>query len=80
MIRVDVPSVDGTPAFTKLFGVASIYAITPTTEDVCRRFIEYHKPVPMMQYIPAERKLPIVGDGEQYCGTKPYDYDEDYDQ
>jgi hypothetical protein len=57
MIRVDVPSVDGSPAFTKLFGVGSIYAITPTTEDVVRRYVGYHRPVPMTAYIPPAQQL-----------------------
>lgn len=35
-IRVDVPEVDGRPAFTKLLGASSIYAITPVSEEVAR--------------------------------------------
>lgn len=42
MIRVDVPSVemDGKtlPSFSKLFGVASIYCISPCTEETARAF------------------------------------------
>lgn len=33
-VRVDVPAVGSEQAFTKLFGPGSIYAITPTTEQV----------------------------------------------
>lgn len=33
-IRVDVPEVNGCPAFTKLLGAASIYAITPVSQEV----------------------------------------------
>jgi len=36
MLRVDVPEVDGSPAFTKFFGSGAIYAITPTTEENAR--------------------------------------------
>lgn len=42
-IRVDVPAVPGSkweseqPAFTKLIGAGSIYAITPCSEEVARR-------------------------------------------
>lgn len=57
LIRVDVPSVNGSAAFTKLIGLSSIYAITPTTEDVVRRYISYHRPVPMNIYIPPARQL-----------------------
>lgn len=35
-VRVDVPAVNGEPAFTKLFGQASIFCITPVSEDVAR--------------------------------------------
>lgn len=35
-IRVDVPAVEGRPAFTKLLGAASIFAITPCTEQTAR--------------------------------------------
>ena len=37
-VRVDVPAVETLPAFTKLLGAASIYAITPCTEETARAF------------------------------------------
>jgi hypothetical protein len=58
-VRVDVPAVDGLPAFTKLLGAGSIYAITPTTEATakqaatsfrCRAFSEYD--IPAMTHQP----------------------------
>lgn len=33
-VRVDVPAVEGSEGFTKFYGGAAIYAITPTTEEV----------------------------------------------
>ena len=33
MLRVDVPEVGGKQAFTKIFGVSSVYAITPVTQE-----------------------------------------------
>lgn len=36
-VRVDVPAVDGQPAFTKFLGAASIFAITPCTEETAKR-------------------------------------------
>jgi hypothetical protein len=56
-VRVDVPAVNGTPAFTKLIGAGSIYAITPTTEEVVGRYLEYHRPVPMQVYIPPAKQI-----------------------
>ena len=35
-IRVDVPASKGKPAFTKLLGTSSIFAITPCTEQTAR--------------------------------------------
>lgn len=35
-VRIEVPAVDGRPAFTKLVGTASVYAITPVEEPVAR--------------------------------------------
>src|SRR4051812_12223703 len=42
LIRVDVPeakdvSQNPVPAYSKMFGVGSVYCLTPTTEDVARR-------------------------------------------
>ena len=44
MLRIDVPAVElvgrcvGLEAYTKLVGVASIYALTPCTEQMAREF------------------------------------------
>ncbi len=67
-VRVDVPAVNGTPAFTKLIGSGSIYAITPTTKDVVDRYIEYHRPVPMTVYIPPVKQLAAPGDEDDENG------------
>jgi hypothetical protein len=44
-VRIDVPAIelktgDALPAFTKLFGAASIYCISPCTEETARAFAE----------------------------------------
>lgn len=33
-VRVDVPEIDGRPAFSKLFGAGSIFCITPVSKEV----------------------------------------------
>lgn len=35
-VRVDVPASEGKAGFTKLLGQSSIFAITPTTEQIAR--------------------------------------------
>ncbi len=37
LVRVEVPAVDGQAAFEKLLGAASIFRITPCTEEVARK-------------------------------------------
>lgn len=57
-VRVDVPAVGETPAFTKLFGSGSIYCITPTSEDVARRMAAQVIKTPVYLYdVPSTRRL-----------------------
>ncbi len=66
-IRVDVPQVGDTPAFTKLYGKGAIYAMTPVTESLAKEALEAMKPVPVNPYdlnlraLPAPRRI-IEGD------------------
>lgn len=34
LLRIDIPATPRQPAYSKLFGVSSVYAITPTTEEL----------------------------------------------
>lgn len=64
LVRVDVPAVERRDvqynAFTKLIGVASIYCITPTTEEVARKAaaVMADEGAAMPVYIPEERQIP----------------------
>lgn len=49
-VRIDVPEVEGHPAFTKLFGAASIYCITPTTEDIAKAVASGYRESPVSLY------------------------------
>lgn len=49
-VRIDVPEVEGHPAFTKLFGAASIYCITPTTEDIAKAVASEYRESPVFLY------------------------------
>ena len=57
-VRVDVPSVDNSPAFTKLFGASAIYSITPVTEELARKAVKGCHSEPISVYIPQERQIP----------------------
>ncbi len=57
-VRVDVPEVDGRPAFTKLLGQASIFGITPVTEDIARRLAAQLAPVSVYD-LPDSRTLAL---------------------
>lgn len=67
-IRVDVPEVGDTPAFTKLYGKGAIYAMTPVTEGLAREALEAMKPVPVNPYdlnlhrLPAPSRVIDFGD------------------
>jgi hypothetical protein len=50
-VRVDVPEVDGEPAFTKLFGNAAIYSITPVSEQICRVVAKQFQSRPLTVYV-----------------------------
>lgn len=46
-IRVDVPGPDGTPSATQFITGATIYAITPCTEDIARKVALNCQPSPV---------------------------------
>jgi hypothetical protein len=46
-IRVDVPDVDDRPSFTKFFGAAAIYAITPCNVDTVYMAVRNLRQVPI---------------------------------
>lgn len=57
-VRVDVPAVDDQPAFTKLYGNAAIYAISPVTEEIAIAAAKSYRVVPVAPYdIPELRAL-----------------------
>jgi hypothetical protein len=74
-VRIDVPEVDGCPAFTKLFGAGSIYCITMVSEEVARMRVASLRKQPMDVWdLPEEVRdavraakraaLPAPSDGE----------------
>lgn len=78
LIQVDVPEVDEQhPAFTKLFGSAAIYSITPTTEAHAREAAAQIRVRPVTLYILPEprRSLPVDAPGDN--DPLPGEFDED---
>lgn len=71
-IRVDVPNEDGSVAFTKLLGTASIYAISPVSQEVALKMNAGRKVTPIEAYA-----LPEPSPSRQ--STMYRDPDEDYD-
>jgi hypothetical protein len=49
-VRIDVPECDGIPAFSKCFGAASIYCITPVTEEIARLRAKSLRQAPLSVY------------------------------
>jgi hypothetical protein len=69
-VRVDVPEIDGQPAFTKLFGNAAIYSITPVSEQIARLVAKQFQSRPLTVYVEEleqsarQRRLKAVGEEE----------------
>ena len=86
-VRVDVPAVNGSSAFTKLFGASAIYSITPVSEDLARKAVQACHSEPISVYIPQDRQIPagtpgggrLCRHGLANCDTclSPEDHDED---
>jgi len=66
-VRVDVPQVGATPAFTKMLGQGAIYCINFVSEEIARGSAQYNRSVPVQSY-----ELPKVAfsaaDGEDWQG------------
>jgi hypothetical protein len=72
LIRVDVPELDGRPAFCKMFGASAIYSITPVDEATARlaagQFGEQPIPVYIPRALPAPRSRDEDDEDPHYDG------------
>lgn len=68
MLRVDVPAVGDIPEFTTFLGAASIYRLTPVSEDIARRYAAGLRAKPVQAY-----ELPALP------GPSRDDDDDDFD-
>ena len=70
-VRVDVPQVDSTPTFTKLYGKGAIYAISPLVEPLARRLAESLSAAPLRAYelpqIAAQPAAKCLGNDPDEC-------------
>lgn len=64
-IRIDVPMVNGSDAFTRLFGPQSIYSITPVSEEIVMRAVQSLRVQPVSVYLGNDRQLPGPDDIDQ---------------
>jgi hypothetical protein len=80
MLRVDVPEIDGIPAFTKFIAPAALYAFTPCTQEVAMAVIKRDRVTPVTLFaMPANRQraLPYVhSNGEDDEGDDDEDRQE----
>src|SRR5580698_3448672 len=53
-LRIDVPGGGGADIATQYYAPGAVYAITPVTEDVARRFAIDHAPAPITRWELAE--------------------------
>ncbi|MCA9265373.1 MAG: hypothetical protein KDA60_16045 [Planctomycetales bacterium] len=76
-VRVDVPETEGHAAFTKCFGAASIYCITPTTEELARGVASTLREAPVSFYdLPDEWRAKIrASETPAIAGPSSEDYD-----
>lgn len=63
-LRVDVPEVDGQPAFTKFYGAGAVYSISPCSEEVARLAAKQIRTPPISVYVPEVNRLPAPRDYE----------------
>lgn len=83
-IRVDVPECGDQPAFSKLFGAAAIFGITPVAEDLVRAMVKDRRQRPFDVYdLPEEwrnkisaRTLPAPDPLNDPDGDEPMDFDD----
>lgn len=61
-VRVDVPEIDSLPGFTKLFGSAAIFSITPVTPEAAIEAVKRFRSRPVTVAGFAQRRLEFGGD------------------
>lgn len=65
-IRLDVPGRDGQPIATQFYSAASLYCLTPTTEEIARAVALANRPTPIQRWElpPAPATSEVVQENE----------------
>jgi hypothetical protein len=80
-VRIDVPEVDGIPAFSKLFGAGSVYCITPVSVDVAMLRARSLRRSPMSVWdLPDDIKAKLREPAPALPSPASYDDEEDDDE
>lgn len=70
MLRIDVPATETQPGATQFYSVASVYALTPTTEATARAVAAGARPAPVQRW-----ELPAPQEPSRVFGDRGDDYD-----
>ena len=74
LARIDIFGVgDADPRATHFYGGASIFSITPATEESCRRWISRYEPKIALQSLPAPELEPDLFDDGSEVDIDPLD-------
>jgi histidyl-tRNA synthetase len=70
-VRIDIPAVEGEPAWTKLVGTSSIYAITPVEKDIAMALAARSRKRPVEAYeltppMVRQASLPYLDDDAEF--------------
>lgn len=64
-IRVDVPEVEGNPAFTRYLSQGAIYSMTPIAEILARKMVEQMRPRPVSVWDLPQESLPAPDEDDE---------------
>ena len=77
MLRVDVPGTTDQTAFTKFFGGAAVYAITPTTQEIATAAAQKLTIRPVQEWVVPDPNRQLVDSQSNYDYAEQDDYDPD---
>jgi hypothetical protein len=79
MIRVDVPEIDGHPAFTRYYHPQALYSLCPSDETTARSVAQYQRHPPIERWQLPVAKPAAVGDrGDDDVIDGSFDPEEPY--